>query len=64
VRVQKIFSSLQLNYSRARCKYNIQKLKKAQPELHSPEKSGGEGSFGLAHYLDRAARTRGGVVRG
>jgi len=32
-------------------------LKKAQPKLHSPEKSGGEGSFGLAYCLDRAAGT-------
>jgi len=62
VRVQKIFSSSQLNYSRARCKYSIQKLKKAQPKLYSLEKSGEEGSFGLARYLDRVARTRGGEL--
>jgi len=30
-----------------------------------PEKSGGEGSFGLAHYLDEAARAgEGGITRG
>jgi len=56
-RVQKIFSSLQLNCSGARRKYSIQKLRKAQLELCSPEKSGGEGSFGLAHCLDEVART-------
>jgi len=28
-RVQRIFSSLQLNCSRARCKYSVQELKKA-----------------------------------
>jgi len=32
-------------------------LKKAQPELHSPEKSGGEGSFGLVRCLDGADGT-------
>jgi len=35
-------------------------LKKARPELCSLEKSGGERSFGLACYLDGAARTGGG----
>jgi len=45
VRVQRIFSLLQLNCSRARCKYSIQELKKARLELRSPEKSGREGSF-------------------
>jgi len=64
VRVQKIFSSSQLNYSRARCKYSIQKLKKAQPKLHLLEKSREEGSFGLACYLDKATRTRGGELTG
>ena len=54
-RVQKIFSSSQLNCSRARRKYNVQELRKAQPELRSPEKSGGEGSFGLVRCLDGAA---------
>jgi len=63
-RVQKIFSLLQLNYSRARHKYNIQKLKKAQLEFCSPEKSGGEESFGLIHCLNRAAGTREGELTG
>jgi len=58
-RVQRIFSSSQLNCSRARHKYSIQELKKARPELHLPEKSGGERSFGLVHCLDREAGTRG-----
>jgi len=40
-------------------------LKKAQLELHSPEKSGGEGSFGLVCCLDRADRTgEGGLTEG
>jgi len=56
-RVQKIFSSSQLNCSGARRKYSIQELRKAQLELCSPEKSGGEGSFGLAHCLDEVAGT-------
>jgi len=30
-------------------------LRKARLELCSPEKSGKEGSFGLAHYLDETA---------
>ena len=33
----------------------MQKLRKARPELCSLEKSGGEGSFGLARCLDEAA---------
>jgi len=33
----------------------MQELRKARPDLHSPEKSGREGSFGLARYLDKAA---------
>jgi len=37
----------------------VQELKKAQLELHSLEKSGGKGSFGLARCLDGASRTRG-----
>jgi len=41
-RVYKIFSSLQLNCSKARHRYNVQELKKARPELCSLEKSGGE----------------------
>jgi len=52
-RVQKIFSSLQLNCSGARHRYNVQELKKAQLEVCSPEKSGREGSFGLVRYLVR-----------
>ena len=63
-RVQRIFSLLQLNCSEARCKYSVQKLKKAQPELRSLEKSGKEGSFGLAHCLNGVARTRGGADTG
>jgi len=49
--VQKIFSSSQLNCSGARCRYNVQEFRKAQPEVCSPEKSGGEGSFGLVCCL-------------
>jgi len=52
-RVQKIFSLSQVNCSRARCKYSVQELRKACPELRSPEKSGGEESFGLAYCLDK-----------
>ena len=63
-RVHKIFSSSQLNCSRARRRYNVQELKKAQPELRSPEKSGGEGSFGLVCCLDRADRTGEGGLTG
>jgi len=64
-RVQKIFSSSQLNCSRARCRYNVQEFKKARPEVRSLEKSGGEGSFGLIHCLVRADRTgEGGLTRG
>jgi len=64
-RVHKIFSLSQLNCSRARHRYNIQELKKAQLELRSPEKSEGEGSFGLVHYLDRADGTgKGGLIGG
>ena len=57
-RVQRIFSLLQLNCSGARHKYNVQELKKARPELCLPEKSGGEGSFGLVCCLDGADGTR------
>jgi len=39
-------------------------LKKAQLELCSLEKSRGKGSFGLAHCLDRAARTGEGRLTG
>jgi len=44
-----------VNCSGAKRKYSIQELRKARLELRSPEKSGGEGSFGLAHCLDEAA---------
>ena len=64
VRVQKIFSSSQVNCSRARCKYSVQKLRKACPELHLLEKSGGEGSFGLVHCLDEVDGTREGGLTG
>jgi len=64
-RVQKIFSSLQVNCSGARHKYSVQELRKARPELRSPEKSGGEESFGLVRCLDRAAGTgKGGLTGG
>jgi len=63
-RVQKIFSSSQVNCSGARRKYRVQELRKACPELRSPEKSGGEGSFGLVRCLDGAARTGGGGLTG
>jgi len=63
-RVQKIFSSLQVNCSGARRKYRVQELRKARLELRSPEKSGGEGSFGLVRCLDRAAGTGGGGLTG
>jgi len=64
-RVQKIFSLSQMNCSRARHKYRVQELRKAHPELRFLEKSGGEGSFGLARCLDEAAGAReGGVTRG
>jgi len=63
-RVQKIFSSSQVNCSGARCKYRVQELRKAHPELCSPGKSGGEGSFGLARCLDRVARAGEGGVTG
>jgi len=63
-RVQKIFSSSQVNCSRARHKYRVQELRKAHPELHSPEKLGGEGSFGLARCLDEAAGAGEGGITG
>jgi len=63
-RVQKIFSSSQLNCSRARHRYSMQELRKAQPELRSLEKSEGEGSFGLAYCLDRVSKTGGGGLTG
>jgi len=63
-RVQKIFSLSQVNCSGARHKYRVQELRKAHPELCSPEKSGGEGNFGLACCLDEAARAGEGGVTG
>jgi len=63
-RVQKIFSLSQLNCSGARCRYNIQELKKAQLVLCSPEKSGGERSFGLVCCLDGADGTGEGGLTG
>jgi len=54
-RVQKIFSLSQVNCSGARCKSSIQELRKACLELCLLEKSGREGSFGLACCLDEAA---------
>ena len=62
--VQKIFSSSQLNCSRARRRYNVQEFKKAQPEVCSPEKLGGEGSFGLVRCLVGADGTREGGLTG
>jgi len=56
-RVQKIFSSSQLNCSGARRRYNVQEFKKARPEVRSPEKLGREGSFGLVRCLVRADGT-------
>ena len=54
-----------MNCSGARRKYSVQELRKARPELHSPEKSGGKGSFGLACYLDEVARAgERGLTRG
>jgi len=64
-RVHKIFSSSQLNCSGARRRYNVQELKKARPEFRSPEKLGGEGSFGLVRCLDGAVGTgKGGLTGG
>jgi len=64
-RVQKIFSSLQVNCSGAKRKYSMQELRKAHPELCLLEKSGREGSFGLIHCLDRADETgEGGLTDG
>ena len=53
-----------MNCSQAKCKYSVQELRKARPELRSPEKSGGEESFGLVCYLDRVDRTREGGLTG
>ena len=63
-RVQKILSSSQVNCSRTKCKYSVQELRKARPELCSPEKSGGEGSFGLVHCLDGVDGTGEGGLTG
>jgi len=63
-RVHKIFSSLQLNCSGARHRYNVQELKKAQLELRSLEKLGGEESFGLVRCLDGAVGTGEGGLTG
>ena len=62
--VQKIFSSSQLNCSRARCRYNVQEFKKARPEVRSLEKLGREGSFGLICCLVGADRTGDGGLTG
>jgi len=63
-RVQKIFSLLQVNCSRAKRKYSMQELRKARLELRSLEKSGGEESFGLVHCLDGVDGTREGKLTG
>jgi len=42
----------------------VQELRKAHPELRLPEKSRGEGSFGLVCYLDRADGTGEGGLTG
>jgi len=42
----------------------MQELRKARLELHSPEKSGEEGSFGLVHCLDGADGTGEGGLTG
>jgi len=62
--VQKIFSSSQPNCSEARRRYNVQEFKKARPEVRSPEKSGGEGSFGLVRCLVGADGTGEGGLTG
>ena len=48
----------------SRCKYSVQELRKAHLELCSPEKSGGEGSFGLVRCLNGAAGTGEGGLTG
>jgi len=63
-KVQKIFSSSQLNYSGARHRYNVQEFKKARPEVYSPEKSGREESFGLIRCLVRTDGTGEGGLTG
>jgi len=42
----------------------VQELRKARPELHLLEKSGGERSFGLVCCLHRVDRTREGGLTG
>jgi len=42
----------------------MQELRKARPELCSPEKSGGEESFGLVYCLDGADGTGEGGLTG
>jgi len=64
VRVQKIFSSSQVNCSGTKCKYNVQELRKACPELRLLENSRREGSFGLVRCLDRADGTGEGGLTG
>ena len=64
VRVQKIFSLLQVNCSRAKHKYSMQELRKARLELRSPEKSGRKGSFGLVRCLDGVDGTGEGGLTG
>jgi len=63
-RVQKIFSSSQVNCSGAKHKYSMQELRKARLELHLLEKSGGKGSFGLVRCLDGADGTGEGGLTG
>ena len=63
-RVQKIFSLSQVNCSRAKHKYSVQELRKARPELCFPEKSGGEGSFGLVCCFDGVDGTGEGGLTG
>jgi len=50
VSAQKAFSLLQLNCSGARCRYEVQELRKTQLVWWSLIKSRGERSFGLAIY--------------
>jgi len=42
----------------------VQEFKKAQPEVRSPEKSGGEGSFGLVRCLVKTDGTGEGGLTG
>jgi len=54
-----------VNCPGTRHKYSMQELRKARSELYSLEKSGGEGSFGLARCLDEVARAgEEGLTRG